>query len=238
MTESKIHFIGVVTARGGSKGILRKNIVDLAGKPLMYHAIDAALEANCLDRLLVSTEDAEIKTLALKRGVEVIDRPAHLAQDNTPSKLVLRHAVEFLQAEGQNVDWVLLLQPTSPFIKSRRIVEAIRMASETETDSVTTLTELPYVHHPFNIRRLNQDGTAEFLFPDKKARMTNRQTALKAYCYGNLVVTRLRVLMDGETIFGTKTTPVFIKSWEAIDIDDAFSLEIARFLMSRPDLCR
>lgn len=110
----ELHFVGIVPARGGSKGVPRKNIVDLGGKPLMFHVIDAARSAGGLDRLVVSTEDPEIKAIAEERGVEVIDRPLELARDHTPTAPVLKHVVEVLELQGQKVDWILVLQPTYP----------------------------------------------------------------------------------------------------------------------------
>jgi CMP-N-acetylneuraminic acid synthetase len=236
MESIDLHFVGVVPARGGSKGIPLKNLVDLGGKPLMFHVIDAALAAGGLDRLVVSTEDSRIKSVAESRGIEVVDRPSDLAGDKTPTAPVLVHAVHALEAGGQKVDWVLILQPTYPFLRPVRVRQAMECAARTHADSVTTLTEIEFSHHPYNARKVREDGIAEFLFPEEKAAMPNRQSAQVLYRFGNLIVTRRRTLMEGGTVYGKSTAPVLIKNWEAMDIDDVYDLELCRFLFSRPDL--
>ncbi len=234
----RMHVVGLIPARGGSKGIPRKNIVDLAGKPLFYHVLDAAREAGGLDRLAVSTEDPEIKALAEARGAEVIDRPLDLARDDTPSLPVFQHAVRAMEAEGTVVDWVLILQATYPFVTPARIGQVLNAVGTTTADSVTTLTEMPFHHHPYNVRRRRDDGLAEFMFPEEKAGTPNRQAAPVVYGFGNLVATRRRVLLEENSVYGRHTAPVFVRGWEAIDIDDRFDLELARWLASRPDLRR
>ena len=155
--------LAVVTARGGSKGIPRKNIVDLGGRPLIQHTISAARKANLLDRVIVSTDDEEIATVSLKCGAEVpFIRPVELAGDTSAHIPVIQHAVRFLEdKENYFVDYVMLLQPTSPFRTSSDIDGAIEVAISTNADSVMGVTEVE--QHPFKLNLID-DGILKSAF--------------------------------------------------------------------------
>ena len=108
--------LAIIPARGGSKGVPRKNIRDLAGKPLIYWTIKAALDSGVVDRLVVSTEDAEIAEVAKSCGAEVVMRPLELASDTALTEPVMHHVLEELEKEGYVPDYVSLIQCTSPFL--------------------------------------------------------------------------------------------------------------------------
>src|SRR5438552_7751137 len=115
--------IGIIPARGGSKGVPRKNIRPLAGKPLLAYTAEAALAARRLSGVLLSTDDAEIAEAGRQCGLEIpFLRPAELAQDNSPTLPVLQHAVAWLESQGRHYDAICLLQPTSPF-RSRGMID-------------------------------------------------------------------------------------------------------------------
>src|SRR4051812_20547181 len=113
----KINFLGVIPARGGSKGIPRKNIKMIAGKPLIAWTIEAAKKSKLMDRFVVSTEDAEIAQIARKYGADVLDRPKSLATDTATGISVIQHAVSVFDPKN-----VVLLQPTSP-IRSKGLID-------------------------------------------------------------------------------------------------------------------
>ena len=111
-----MNILGLIPARGGSKGVPRKNIKLLHGKPLLCYTAQAALEASGLYRVVLSTEDEEIAQIGKNCGLDVpFLRPAELARDNTPSLPVIQHAVCALEENGRPIDAICLLQPTSPF---------------------------------------------------------------------------------------------------------------------------
>lgn len=116
-------YVAIIPARGGSKGLPRKNVLDLAGKPLIAHTIEAALESNRFESVWVTTDCPEIKTVALKYGAQVIDRPGELATDVASSLDVITHALNNI--ELNKIDKFLLLQPTSPLRKAIHITESI-----------------------------------------------------------------------------------------------------------------
>lgn len=124
MSNPKI--LCIIPARGGSKGVPRKNIRDLAGKPLIYWTIKAAQESGIIDRFVVSTDDAEISEVAKSFGAEVIDRPAELATDGALTEPVMLHVLEVVEKEGYIPDYVSLIQCTSPFLTG----EVVRQVAE------------------------------------------------------------------------------------------------------------
>ena len=135
--------LGLIPARGGSKGIPRKNLRELAGKPVLAWTIEAALACPLLDRVLVSTDDDEIAAAARACGAEVpFARPAQLANDDTPDLPVYRHALETLGYEFDVVAW---LRPTAPLRTAEDIAAAVRLLEETGADCVRSVGVPPIV---------------------------------------------------------------------------------------------
>lgn len=147
----ELKVLGIITARGGSKSIPRKNIKLFAGKPLLVWSAEAGKESGVLDRLIISTDDQEIAEVARVAGVEVpFMRPSELAQDTTPSLPVLQHALYWLkEKEGYSPDYVLLLEPTSPGRRSFHIREAVEKATQTNADSIVALGQVPGHFSPY-----------------------------------------------------------------------------------------
>ncbi len=152
MQKNNIHprVLGVITARGGSKGIPGKNIKPLLGKPLLLYTIEAAQKSGIFDRLIISTDDARAAELARANGVEVpFMRPPELAADATPHVPVMQHAVRWMEEhEGYVPDYVAALQPTSPLRQARHLKEAFELLKNTGVDSVLAVTEIPKHFHP------------------------------------------------------------------------------------------
>ncbi|MBI4118606.1 MAG: acylneuraminate cytidylyltransferase family protein [Parcubacteria group bacterium] len=134
-----LKILAVIPARGGSKGIPRKNIKLLGGKPLIAWSIEAALASLFVDRVAVSTDDKEIAEVARKYGAEVIMRPAELSEDATPMDPVLAHAVLSLEKESYTPDAVLLLQPTSPLRTTEHIDEGVGTFLNGDFDSLVSV---------------------------------------------------------------------------------------------------
>lgn len=139
--------LAVIPARGGSKGIPRKNIAPLAGKPLIAWTIEAALASSSITRVVVSTDDAEIAQIAGDHGAKVVIRPEHLARDDTPTLPVIQHAHKTAAAEGFAADIVATLQPTSPLRTAEHIDEAVRLLNAHE--NATCLVSVQAVPHQF-----------------------------------------------------------------------------------------
>jgi len=148
--ESKPTVLGIIPARGGSKGIPGKNIRLLAGKPLIHYTIEAALKSSLTTTIVVSTDSEEILNIARQhKGIETpFLRPAELALDDTPSNAVVQHAVNYYEKSGKQFDFICLLQPTSPFRKDGLIDKTIRRIIECGGDSLITCRKVPTKYNP------------------------------------------------------------------------------------------
>ncbi|MBW2618814.1 MAG: acylneuraminate cytidylyltransferase family protein, partial [Deltaproteobacteria bacterium] len=150
--------LGLIPCRGGSKGIPRKNLAPLAGKPLLAWTIEQALAAGCLDRVVVSTEDEEIAAVARKWGAEVpFQRPMKLATDEASPVAVALDALDRLaEQEAYRPDYLMLLQVTSPLREAADLEAAVALARESGGEAVVGVCPAPV--HPFLTRRLTADG--------------------------------------------------------------------------------
>src|SRR2546430_4022808 len=150
--------LGLIPARGGSKGVPRKNLCVIAGKPLLEYTAVAALDAHRLSRIVLSTEDEEIAEVGRHYGVEVpFLRPKALAQDTTPMLPVVQHALRMLTAAGDRFDAVCLLQPTNPLRRASDIDQAIGLLERTGADSVISFVEVGDTH-PARMKYLTAEG--------------------------------------------------------------------------------
>jgi CMP-N-acetylneuraminic acid synthetase len=138
---SGLRILAVVPARGGSKGVLRKNIRLMAGEPLINYTLKMAKRTALIDSLIVSTEDREIAQVSNRSGVNVIERPSELATDEASTELVLLHALDFLKETGLTFDIILVLEPTSPMRSVETIEKAIRLCADNNAESVLAVKE-------------------------------------------------------------------------------------------------
>ena len=148
--------LAIIPARGGSKGVPRKNIRRVAGKPLIGYSIEQALASGKVTKVVVTTDNAEIKAVAQGYGVEVIDRPLELANDTAPMLPVLKHAVEMVRKNGFFPEVTILLQPTNPMRKTEQIDKAVQMLVENAYDSVTAVHKLEM--NPSCLMKINSQG--------------------------------------------------------------------------------
>jgi len=223
--------LGIVPARGGSKGIPRKNLAPLCGQTLMAWTLAAARDSSELTRVVVSTDDDDIAREAAAHDTEVILRPAPLAADDTPVLEVLQHVVRDLdQRERYCPDVVVLLQPTSPLRTARHIDAGVRLLGETEADSVVSVVEVPHHFHPVSVLRLEGDRLAPY---QGKTTVTRRQD--KPTLYGRngpaILATRTKVLLEG-SLYGRDSRPLVMTPEESVDIDAPWDLELAAWCLS------
>jgi len=224
----------VIPARGGSKGVPRKNLAPLAGRPLIEYTIDAARSARSLSRTIVSTDDEEIAAVARRLGADVpFMRPSHLALDDTPMVDVLVDMLATLDAGGDRPDVLVLLQPTSPFRRAEHIDAAVDLLVSSNADSVVTVIAVPHQFTPSSLMQLRGDRLDRWT--DGQA-PTRRQDKPLLFARNGpaVVVTRTRVVL-GRTLYGADTRGIVMSREESIDIDDTFDLKVAELLIaSRP----
>jgi CMP-N,N'-diacetyllegionaminic acid synthase len=140
MENSKI--LAIIPARGGSKGIPRKNIKPFLGKPLIEYSIKLALSCPEIDKVIVTTEEDEIAEISKRAGAEVpFKRPEELAQDNSPTLPVIRHAISFLEEKGEHYENIILLEPTAPLRTKKLIQDAIKALQEENVETVVSVKE-------------------------------------------------------------------------------------------------
>lgn len=213
-----MRLLAVIPARGGSKGVPRKNIRLLAGRPLIAHSITAAREAASVDRVVVSTEDAEIAAVARQWGAEVVERSAALARDDSPTLDSLQHAVTVLAADGYHPDAVLTLQPTSPLRTPRHIDEAAALfAGDPLADSLVSCVAVPHIFHPRSVMR--RDGTGylvPYLEDPQPSRRQDKEPVL-ARNGAAVYITRTERLRD--FVFGGKLIAYMMDEESSLDID-------------------
>ena len=225
--------LGVVTARGGSKGIPGKNMKRLAGQPLIWHTLQSAAASSVFDRVIVSTDDHAIANYARVNGCEVpFIRPAELAQDDTPHLPVLQHAVTWLkEQDGYRPDAVMILQPTSPLRRAEDIREAIRLLETTGADSVLTVSAVSTHVHPLRMLRVAEDGTARLYVSGApiRDRVNRRQDLPPAWLMnGQIYVFRTGVL-DGphSSLYGERTVALPVPAPYDTSLDDLEDWDVA-----------
>lgn len=216
--------LGIITARGGSKGVPGKNLKLLGGKPLIDYTIDAANDTP-LDRLILSTEDAKIADVARSLGCEVpFMRPADLARDDTPHLPVIVHAVQWMRDNAGYVpDIVLTLQPTSPLRSAADIAAALRMLELSDADSVVSVNEVPAHAHPMRMLRVGADGFATLFATGEpvRKRINRRQDLPQAWVMnGAIYACRTHVLFDTEpSLYGDRVVAYPMPPERSISID-------------------
>lgn len=219
----------MIAARGGSKSVPRKNLIDVGGRPLIAWSIAAALGSR-VSRTIVTTDDPEIAEMARRFGAEVpFERPAELAQDDTPGTDPILHAVEWLERhEHYRPDLVVSLQPTSPFRTSADIDAAIALLESRGADSVVAAT--PADHHPYWMKRVTADGWAEEFLPGTPV-PARRQDLPAAYALnGALYLARREVLLARRGWYTDRTVLYIMPPERSIDVDTPWDLRLARLV--------
>jgi N-acylneuraminate cytidylyltransferase len=208
--------LGVVPARGGSKGVPRKNIKPLGGKSLIQRAYECGLASGVLDRIILSTDSLEIAELSRYIGLEVpFIRPLEYASDNSSMIDVVIHAVGALEETGYRPDAIALLQPTCPLRKPEHIIKAVSVLKN--NDSVCSVTTLPIFPH--YIMRIGEDGFLKYLMTGGE-KYTRRQDVPKVYLrVGVIYLTRTSVIMEQKSFYGTKCAPIIINYEDSLNID-------------------
>jgi CMP-N,N'-diacetyllegionaminic acid synthase len=224
--------LGIVPARGGSKGVPGKNVRPLAGRTLLEYTARAARESGVLDRVILSTDSPEIADTGRRAGLDVpFMRPVTLASDDTPMLPVIQHALESLARDGWSPDMIVLLQPTSPLRRPDHIRAAVTTLRDTKADSVVTVVEIPRHLSPDYVMRLDGGRLQPFL--PEGARVTRRQDARPAYSRDGTVYAFWRATIErfGD-IYGEDCRPLLIDAHESLSIDSPADWDAAERLLA------
>lgn len=221
-------FLAVIPARGGSKRLPKKNILDLCGKPLIVWTVESALQSSFIDTVLVSSDDDAILSVAKEYGVQTIKRPDYLSSDTATSFDAIKHAIE----NTKKHDYVVLLQPTSPLRTSQHINESIELLSEKYADAVISVTEME--HSPEWANILPKDNNmAGFL---REEVLNKRSQDLESYyrLNGAIYVCHTDKLLEEESFFlKEKIFAYKMDNNASVDIDTELDFKFAELICQK-----
>ncbi|MCZ7401013.1 MAG: acylneuraminate cytidylyltransferase family protein [Candidatus Methanoperedens sp.] len=223
--------IAVIPARGGSKGVPRKNIKLLAGKPLIAYTIETALQSKSLDRVIVSTDDEEIAKIARQYGAEVpFMRPKELAGDTVPDLPVFKHALNNLEkSEGYRADLMVNLRPTAPLRTVDDIYNGVNKLINTNADSVRSVCKVE--HHPYWMLKVEGDRAFP-LIEGEEEKYPRRQDLPPIYRLNGAVdVSRRDNIIEKNTLYGKDMRVIIMDQARSIDIDTEIDFTIAEMII-------
>jgi CMP-N-acetylneuraminic acid synthetase len=229
--------LGVIPARGGSKGILRKNIAPLAGRPLLAYTAEAALGARSLSRIVLSTEDEEIAEVGRRYGLDVpFMRDADLARDDTPGIAVLQDAVRKLESQGDVYDAIFTLQPTNPLRRPEDIDGAVRLLEQTGADSVISFVPVGE-KHPARMKFIDDGGrVVNPPFAERYEGQRRQELPMLYLREGSVYLTKHDVLMVQNSLQGNDCRAWIVATDRACNIDEPLDLLVAELLLKRHGL--
>jgi len=221
--------LAIIPARGGSKGLLGKNILPLAGKPLIAWTIESAIESKYIDKCIISTDDQEIADISLKYGGDVpFMRPSELATDKANSNDVIIHTIEAIK---EQYDLIILLQPTSPLRNSFDIDNALELLENKHAGALVSMVE---IRHPVEwTTRISGDLHIPELVTTL-SKNTRRQDFEKRYeLNGAIYISKLDLIIKQNSFISNHTIAYIMPPERSIDIDDKLDFDFAEYLSSR-----
>jgi len=234
LKEKKI--LGIIPARGGSKGIHKKNIVHLSGKPLISYTIEAAQKSKLLTKVIVSTDDQQIADIAKDCGCEVpFIRPDILAGDTVLTFPVLVHAIEYLQrSNNETYDSILLLQPTSPFRSAEDIDNAINLLND-EVDCVISVSNVGG-NHPLRMKKIVGGYLVNYSdhnYEDMRPRQSLPEIFIRN---GSIYLSKMESFIKNEGFYSPLTKPYVMSCERSVNIDTYIDLMVAQEIQKNIEL--
>lgn len=229
--NKKTKILAIIPARGGSKGVILKNIKPLAGKPLINYTIESAQQSQLIDRLILSSEDDNIIEVAKKSGVEIpFKRPEHLAGDNSSSLEVVQHAINFYEKKNLYFDAVLLLQPTTPFREKGFMDKAIKKFLKGNYDALVSVRTVPHQYNPHWVLEPDKNDYLKISTGEDKM-IKRRQDLPKAfYRDGSIYITKTEIIKKG-SLYGKTLGYIQSESDIYINIDTVKDWEKAEIMV-------
>jgi len=229
-----LRVLAVIPARGGSKGLPRKNLLQLCGVPLIGWTVRQAAAARLLTRCIVSTDDEEIASTARLMGADVpFIRPFAFAKDDSPASDVVLHALETLAASGESYDAIAWLEPTSPLRNGHDIDSAVSLlASRRDADAVISVAEV-HLEHPRIVKRIENGRLKPFTPTDDSPVVRRQQLEPAFFPYGVIYLARVDAYRAHRTFYTEHALPYPIERWQAYEIDDADDLAVCETMMRR-----
>lgn len=240
MIEGK-KVLAVVPARRGSKGLPLKNIRLLRGKPLLAWPIEAARASRYVDRVIISTEDAEFANIAQQAGADApFLRPAALASDTSPSIDFLLHAIDALTAAGEQYDYLVLLEPTSPLTEASDIDAALQrlVSCQAEADAIVGVTAMTTAHPAFAVS-LAEGGLIQPYAVPSFGQMPRRQDIEPLYSLdGSLYISTISALQCERSFYHQRTLSYITPRWKSFEVDDLLDFVCIEAILAQQELIR
>lgn len=225
-----MHVLYLIPARGGSKGLPRKNILPLGGVPLIAHSIKSAQASACPGRIIVSTDDPGIAAVAKQAGAEVpFLRPAELATDTAPAVDVILHALDWCSKNQIALDVVVLLQPTSPLRTGQDIDAALRLLSEKKAGAIVSVCETE--HHPLWCNTLPADHSMRGFLKDEIKGLSRQQLPVYYRLNGAIYLSKIQVLQKHKSFLHDSTYAYIMPADRSVDIDHEIDFRLAELLI-------
>lgn len=229
MIENK-KILAIIPARGGSKGIPRKNVKAISGKPMIQYTIEAAKECPYIDKVVVSTEDVEIADISMRAGAIVpFSRPEELATDEAKTIDVVMHAVEFYERKAERFDIIVLLQPTSPLRNAEDITKALEYFMRNEQRSLVTVSEVS--ESPILMRNFNKENKLEKILEEDSD--VRRQDMKKFYRINGAIYINKASELNANTRFNDNEMGFVLTQEHGIDVDEPQDLVVAEYYLSQ-----
>jgi CMP-N,N'-diacetyllegionaminic acid synthase len=232
--------LALIPARGGSKGLPRKNIIDLCGRPLLGWPVMAAKHSRYVDRIVVSTDDAEIAAIARQQGAEVpFLRPEALAADDTGSYVVIEHALSVLQDRGEIFDYLILLEPTSPLTEAGDIDKALEMLDSRRdlADSIVGVSRVEAAHPVFDVV-IGENGLIKPWLGGDFSVFRRQDISELYFLDGSLYASDVAILLKENGFYHDRTLPYVTSKWQAFEVDDKIDLIIVEALLKNLEKIR
>lgn len=218
--------IAIIPARSGSKGLKDKNIIDLCGKPMMNYSIDAAIESQCFDRVIVSTDSEKYGYIAISAGAEVVYRNEIISSDTATTYMVIE---DLLSNVGKEFDYFVLLQPTSPLRNSSHIIEAINLfeCNYEKFDFLVSMEEAK--HNRLLINPIEEDMSLKYFDADF---VNYRRQSFRNYSpNGAIFIGKPEAYLKQKHFFGSKAIAYIMDAFDSVDVDTELDYKLATLCM-------
>lgn len=225
---NRTSFLGIIPARGGSKRLPRKNLLNLNGKPLIAWTIEAAKKSKYLDKIILSTDDDEISSVGLNYNIDVpFKRPKYLSGDNASTIDVIFHTLNYIKSNNMKYDCIVLLQPTSPLRDEKEIDLSIEYFMNKNAHSIISVSKLK---HPIEwAKKLPKDlSMTNFLYKNKRSQDYEPHYLINGAIY---IVRTIKFIKEKQIFFPSKCFAYKMSEHKSIDIDDEFDFNLANFFL-------
>lgn len=229
--------LGIIPARGGSKGLPGKNLRLLGGKPLIVWSIEAGTKSRYIDELVISTDSEEIAAVAKRTGATVpFIRPNELATDDASSVDVVLHALDWYAASGRAFDLVALIEPTSPLRTSKDIDDALEVLLQSSGDSIVSICRTENTHPSFMVER-DDEGCLRYVV-DQRSHHIRRQDLSPVFFFeGTIYISEAKALRATKSFYQENTVGFEVPKWKSLEVDDMDDLIMVEAIMKHKGIC-